>query len=347
MLKRIFLLLSFIWLSIGLAFAADPFTVAAVPVDAVGANAIEAQTKANLEGQAVAAAKLLNRLTLPSERGGKDFSAIQPEEISRMIRALNVSNEKRSNQRYLGDITVAFVPSEVKKYLDSQGLTMISSQAGNRLVVPVLSGSPLWTENVWQQAWSSPAFSHALTPVSTIIPEQGNDTLISADQALAGDMTALKRLGNLLGARQILVATAEPALGGIRVRLSDISVDASTRTDLASYTAGSYAEASQMAIARLEDSWKRATVTLVENAVSMPVSVLYRSHEDWIWLQSAINDSAQIQGARLDALSKDGALMSVTYGGDIERLRTELSYKGVELREDPKLGTILFRKGRY
>ena len=49
----------------------------------------------------------------------------------------------------------------------------------------------------------------------------------------------------------------------------------------------------------------------------------------------------------MDALSKDGALMTITYGGDIGRLRNELAFKGVDVREDPSLGVVLGSTGRF
>lgn len=347
MIKRMIVILSLVWLSAVSAWAGDPFTVSGVKVDATGSNAIEAQTQAISEGQASAAHILLRRVTLPSERAGINLDAIGPESIARMIRALEISNEKRSTQRYLGEITVSFAPSEVQSFLASRNLTMMSSQAGERLIVPVLAGANLWQPNDWQRSWSAGGFENSLTPVKPVSLSQGNDSLISAAQASALDLPALKRLGNYFGARQVLVALAQPALGGIQVRMSDISIDSGEKRNLGSFTSPSYRDAAWAVMGRLEDDWKASSATLAENAVSMPVSILYRTHDDWIWLQSVINNSAQIQGARLDALSKDGALMSVTYGGDFDRLKNELSFKGVELRRDDNIGTVLFRKGRY
>ena len=78
----------------------------------------------------------------------------------------------------------------------------------------------------------------------------------------------------------------------------------------------------------------------------MPVSILYNSQSEWQRLKSAINGSAQIQDARLDAMSKDGALMTITYAGDMSRLKRELAFKGVDIRKDAKLGMVLTRSGR-
>ena len=64
-------------------------------------------------------------------------------------------------------------------------------------------------------------------------------------------------------------------------------------------------------------------------------------------LQDIINGSAQIRSARLQAISKSGALMALTYGGDMDRLRNELAYKGVSLKEDKNLGMVLSRTGSF
>lgn len=347
MLKRISIILFACLAYVHMAFAGDPFMVSGVQVDATGSNAIEAQNIAVSEGQVRAAQILLNRLTLPSQRAGQSFDAITPEVILPMIRSLEISNEKRSTQRYLGEIAVGFSQSGVQQYLTSKGMTMMSSQAEKRLVVPVLSGSSLWSENEWQAIWSSPAFQNSLTPVEVIIPSRGNDSLINASQVSAGDMTALKRLGDFFGMRRILVASAVPGPGAINVRIEDVEVNSGIKRDLGTISGADYPDAAWQVISRLEDEWKNSNASLSANAVTTNISVLYSSHNDWLWLQNVINNSAQIQGARLDALSKDGALMSLTYGGDMERLRNELSYKGVELRQDPQIGTVLFRKGRY
>lgn len=315
-----------------------------VKVEATGDNAIEAKSTAVSEGQLRAAQILLNRLTLPDQRVGK-FDNLAPEEILPMIRSLNVSNEKRSTRRYLGDVSVGFSPSEVQKYLAAKGLTMMSSQSEKRLVVPVLSGRPLWSANEWQRIWGSPAFQNSLTPVEVIDPNSGNSNLISAAQAASGDMAALKRLGDFFDVGRILVVNSDA--GGTNVRIRDVEIFSGSKRDLGTVSGVNYGDAAWQVISRLEDDWKQTNVSLASSAVTSSVSVLYRSHEDWQWLQGVINDSAQIQGARLDALSKDGALMSLTHGGDIERLKNELSYKGVELRQDSNMGLIIFRKGRF
>ncbi len=327
-----------------LAFAADPFTVVGIPVDATGETPIEAQTLAIQDGQARAAKAIVERLTLAGERAVRPMAPIEVETAAKMIRALEIANEKRSNNRYLGDITVAFNPSEVQKYLKANGLNMVATQARTRLVLPVLEGQPLWSMNPWALVWQDGRYSHALTPIKSLGLGEGDDSLISSSEASAMDINALKRVGSRFGVDQILIVGTS---GGLTANVTDIALDTGQKRDLGFVSGADFQDLANQVVGNLEADWKQASVSTAENAVSMAVSVLYDGHSEWLRLKDAINGSAQIQDARLDALSKDGALMTITYGGDMARLRNELSFKGVDVRNDPSLGVVLARTGRF
>ncbi len=328
------------------ALAADPFTVVGVPVDATGQSAIEAQTIAIREGQVLAARRLLERLTLADQRAAKPLPELDQAGVARMIRALEIANEKRSANRYLGDITVAFNPREIQAYLQAQGLSMVTSQSRERIVLPYYQGR-LDPTSSWFQSWVTPKYMHSLTPVR-IIPED-KFRLIPRSAEITKSMSPaeLADLGRSLGAQQILITDGYDGFAGFDAQTLDISVDSGERREVRvdKFALGgmSYSDA---IVQNLEAEWKRNTVSLASEAVTMGVSVLYRSQSEWQQLKSAIDGSAQIQDARLDAMSKDGALMSVTYAGNMDRLRRELAFKGVDIRNDPKLGMILTRSGR-
>jgi len=331
----------------GIAVAADPFTVIGIPVDATGETPIEAQTLAIQDGQARAAQAIIERLTLQSERAVRPIPPIEVDIAAKMIRALEIANEKRSNNRYLGDITVAFNPSEVQSFLKANGLNMVSTQARTRLVLPVLDTQSLWDINPWAMVWQDGRYSHALTPIMAVPLGQGDDTIISSVQANAFDANALKRLGARFGVDQILLVRSSEQTGLVRAEVTDIALDTGQRRNLGQVTGTDFQDLANQIVGTLESDWKQASASTTENAVSMAVSVLYDSHSEWLRLKDSINGSAQIQDARLDALSKDGALMTITYGGDIGRLRNELAFKGVDVRNEPGLGVVLARTGRF
>ena len=348
MKQFLFSILTFIALAFGgLAQAADPFTVAGVPVDATGSSAIEAQTLAIQDGQLRAAQLVIERLTLESERLSKALAPIDIETAAKMIRGLEIANEKRSSNRYLGDITVAFNPSAVQGYLQQGGLTMVSSQSRERLVLPLVNGQ-LDVEGPWFSSWAQGGYNHALTPIKSLSAEQASALTYLAPQIAQADEQTLKQIGAQFGVQQILVANQVVGFAGTDTNAVDVSLDTGQRQSFAvAWNDPASANPNQAIVSRLEDYWKSAAANVAQNAVTMAVSVLYRDHSEWMRLKDAIDGAAQIQGARLDALSKDGALMTVTYGGDLARLSNELSFKGVELRNDPKLGVVLSRSGRF
>lgn len=334
-----FLLSLFLFFGLVLsARAADPFTIAGVPVDARGSSAIEAQTKAIRDGQSEAARLVMERLTLESERQLNPLPPLSADNAARMIRALEISNERRSSNRYLGEITVAFKPRDVQTYLNSAGLTMITSQSRDRLVLPFLGGG-LNPEGDVYEAWGENHYVNALTPIRALPADQISSLGLSAlTPSIAGDIDRLRNLGRIAGVEQILIANYTG--GGIRV--TDIALDSGETDEFV--VSGSNPE--YQLVTRLEREWKADTAVLAGQAESMSVSVLYDSLADWQALKTAIDGSAQIQDARLDAMSKDGALMTLTYAGDMDRLTRELSFKGVDIREDREMGVVLTRSGR-
>ena len=332
-MKRIFTpLLAFLLLGASSAFAGDPFTVGGIKVDATAANAIEAQVKASGEGQLAAAEVLFKRLTLEQERLASPLPVLTNETVARMIRALEPSKERRSANRYLGEVTVAFNPSQVQQFLQSHNLTLVSSQARERLVVVREAGlrGAVDQPSELQTAFADPRLSYALTPLRAAAAE---DAALLSGNPSDGDLQALGLKYNL---NQILIV--EPT-GNI----TDISLDSGNRQSFFIEPGIDAAEFADRVVERLETDWKQVSAVTAGEVVTTSVSVLYTSHRDWIALQEAINTAAQIKGARLDALSKDGALMTISYGGDVARLANELRFKGVSVEQDPRLG-LVFRR---
>lgn len=334
-------LAAFFWTFAGLAFGADPFTVAGVPVDATADTAINAQIAATEQGQIRTAELLVERLTLDSARVNANLPPMTIETARSLIRGQQISNEKRSANRYLGDITVAFNPRRVQDYLTGNGLDLISTQSRPRLVIPVLNGEAANADNEWTEAWVRGGYSHALTPVISN-PEAAG--LVSAQDAVSGNVDALRAAASAAGVSQVLVARADGGFGGYSISLTDIAIDTGVKTSAGQLSAIDPLAGASEAVRGLESNWKEASVSIAANAQTMVVSVLYSSHEDWLRLQEAINGSAQITDARLDALTKDGAMMTLTVG-DLGRLSNELSFKGVMVKSDPKIGTYLARNG--
>ena len=328
-MKRIITaLFAFIMLGVSSAFAGDPFTVGGIKVDATAATAIEAQTIAMAEGQLVAANKLFDRLTLEQERAANPLPVLTQETVARMIRALEPSQQQRSANRFLAEITVSFNPSQVQQFLRDNNLTLVSSQAQKRLVI--LRETGLRGDTTLQSTFADPRLDYALTPLQVATSED-----VQFLSASPSD-DELKAVAARYGLNQVLIVDSSGSV-------TDISLDTGSRQSFFVQPDADGARFADNVVARLESDWKQASAVVGGEMVTTAVSVLYTSHRDWIALQDAINTSAQIKGARLDALSKDGALMTISYGGDIARLSNELRFKGVRVEQDPNLGLVFKR----
>ena len=347
MIRRFLQIIAAVFMFAASAFAGDPYTVSAVHVEAQAESALEAQTIAIRDGQVAAANILINRMSLESERTAKGYRGVTPEDGAKMIRALTIANEKRSATRYLGDITVSFNPVAIDQYMRAKGLTLVATQSRKRLVIPVLEGAEMWSDNEWSLAWQAGTAANALTPMEAIMPRAGLEQLMFNIQGADISLKDLQTIGQAYGVDQILIATATQGYAGYSVVLKDVALDSGTAR---TFTTVGFpaAEAVSASVVTIENDWKASVMTMDNGEiVLLPVSVLYRNQAEWQGLQDVINGSAQIRGAQLVAVSKRGAMMTLTYGGDIERLRNELSYKGVTLKQDEKLGMVLARTGFF
>lgn len=330
-----------------IAMAADPYTVNNIHVDVSASSAQEAQSMARAQGQGKAANILINRMSLATERTAKGFHGVSDRDGAKMIRSIKIDNEKRSANRYIGDLNVDFNPHAIAQYMRLKGLTLIATQSRERLVIPVLEGQSLWGNHAWASAWKSSDFSNSLTPLRTLSPRSGLDTLITDPTGADIPLSSLRSIGAMFGVEQILIATAIEQGAGFSVTLTDVALDSGQARTLGPVTGVNAYHAAAQAVSALEEDWKANAISpKTSSSTVLPVTILYNSLAEWQKLQDIINNSAQIRAARLEAISRRGALMRLSYGGDLERLKTELAFKGLHLSRDEHLGMVLRRSVR-
>ncbi len=344
------------------AHAADPYTVANVRIDAEAANALEAQTLAMQEGQAEAARRLIARLTLPEDRMETVFDRqpylneagemvsnpqLDPALVSEMISGLEIQDEQRSATRYLANLVVSFDPNAVERVFEAYGVPFVEAQARPTLVLPVYDGSngfSLWQDNPWQDGWASQSFANALTPM--ILPgDDAGAIYLSPRQALSLDEAALRQVAALYGVNRMAILRAQNR-DGIR-RMGGYLLEINGAADLAVESwgpvqvSGSWEDAATQFVLDREAEWKRQSVVRDGDLAEVRLTIIYSGLEEWRSLQSAVTGASLIEDARLDAMSRDGALMTVNYRGLQSQLINELAERGAVLEEHPGLGWVV------
>ena len=344
------------------AQADDPYLVTGVVIDATSSNAFEAQSIAMGQGQAVAARTLINRLTLIEDRQGTALDTeshmnelgelvpgreLEASVVAEMISGLEILNEQRSATRYIAELEISFDPRAVERVLTSFGVPFVDAQSRFALVLPVLDVEGqfiLWDDNSWQNAWTRQSFLNSLTPM--IVPESGpaERSALSARAALSLDEAGLRRLAGIYAVNRIVILRAQERegirrFGGYLVTLMPEEMQVETWGPETVY--GGWSNAAREFVTSREDSWKRDSIVRDGMTQSMQITVLYAAHGEWQSLQEVLTGASLVEDARLDAVSRDGALMTVGYRGDLEQLVSELAERGAALEEHPGLGWVV------
>lgn len=100
--------------------------------------------------------------------------------------------------------------------------------------------------------------------------------------------------------------------------------------------------AADRAQGRLGEEWKKVAVVRAKQRTEIQLTVLYRDISEWLDLRRAIGASPFVADARLDGVSRDGALMTVTYRGLHEQLAGDLRRRGARLQTTPQLGEVVY-----
>ena len=91
-----------------IAVANDLFTVSSLAVDSTEDDANAARRRALAEGQERALKLLLEKITLDSDHSR--LPVIRQPEVGNFVQGFEIANERRSERRYIADLTVRFKP---------------------------------------------------------------------------------------------------------------------------------------------------------------------------------------------------------------------------------------------
>lgn len=305
--------------SAALAQVEQVYTVNDLAVDETAGSATEAQQKAWAKARAMAAQRLVNRLTLPEDRQGAnpplDYAA-----LSRLVISTDTgSDEKRTTTRYIATLGMRFKPSEVRQFLESRNVAYVEAQAGRALVVAAAAGlDPV----AWQKAWAEKTDPNSLTPY------------VVSDEAWPrhpawSDVEAEARSK---GAARAVVAEAYNQGGSMYVRLTELRAGESP---VALAVAGPFStfEAAQPGVVdAMETAWKKASVVRTSGSTGMELVASFSTASDWVRIRKGLEQSRMIRDMQVVALSTQGADISFVYSGRPDQLAADLRSRGLDLQ---------------
>jgi len=172
--------------------------------------------------------------------------------------------------------------------------------------------------------------------------------LVTLDAVLALDETALRMVMDVMGVDSLMIAVARQGAGSVRAGGVIVTVDengALQREPVTSVAVnGGFARAASRIVEDRQDAWKRISVVRNTEIAELEVSILFDTLNEWRDLQQAVTGASLIENARLDALSRTGASMTLSHRGAREQVMSELSARGALLRDEEGLGWTVRRR---
>lgn len=310
----------------------DLFSVAGVRVDATAATAAEARARAVADAQRQAYVRLVRRLAPSQEIAARPPLDPPPEILDRLVAGIDIEEERRSATRYIARLAINFNPSTTRQYLQSQGYSLIEQRTSPVLVVAQLAGAAPAAQDQWRQAWASGGFEQELAPI------------IVASGAVSGPPSweAAAAEAAQVGAVSAVFATARIVSGGVVAELVEVSPGAPPRprgqasAPLTIGEQGFTPSLSRLAASindQLQADWKTRLVAEPPRRTRVTAQALYARADDWRRIKSAIAAATAsiVSEVRIEAVAKQGALLSFTYSGAPEQLAAELGRNGVRV----------------
>ncbi|HBJ93374.1 MAG TPA: hypothetical protein DDZ43_10895 [Hyphomonadaceae bacterium] len=311
----------------------DVYTISNIPVDHTANTTREAEAQAVAEAKIIGLYRLIERLTLEEDRAllGEDFYSYS--NANELAAAVDVDNERRSTTVYRAELSVVYNPIRLRAQLSQRGVPFIDQQASRVLLVPVSASAAPVAE--WASVWPR-SDEGALSPYTT---SQRPRSSVADWSAVAPEVRSVGATGAIFAG---LVGTdGDYAVNLTRMTAAGQTVIGRTRS------VATLEEAVAAASAYMDAAWKSQSIVRSDEARTDSTAVArFSDQRSWNAMRSAMSNSPLISGFRVDAIARDGALVSFTYAGSEERLRTEFSQRGINLSSSPDGWVIEYGGGR-
>lgn len=347
------------------AFAADTpsltrlHAVTGIAVDVTASTAAAARDKAIAQAQRAAFSVLFRRLT---PAGTPPLDGLSDTDIAGLVRDFEISGEKTSAVRYLGDFTIRFRPEQVRKLLSDRGVPFTEAFRPPMLVLPVLydgQGARLWDPpNPWFDVWQRR--SGQIDLLTLKVPVGNLDDLIAGnvDQVLAGSLDALDRLRQRYDAEGVIVAVARLGAADGRLAIEFREYGRLARPDgpRAGERVFGYIDATSLTlpalagegrdawlvrgrdavIDKLAERWKRQTAIGLSSLTGrIVVAVSVDDIRQWRKVQQLLAAEPAVTGITVLSLSRHRGRLALDHRGSLGELRQLLEQKGLALSAEP------------
>jgi hypothetical protein len=325
------------------------FEVEGVKVDVTAKTAAAAREQALAEGETKAFRMLIDRLTLPADRGR--LPELTRHEIASLVKDFSVAEEKVSSVRYIASLDYTFKADKIRRLLVDSGVPYAATRSKPILVLPVYQSAGaliLWDEpNRWRDAWAARPEEAGLVPTIVPIGDLTDIAAISAEQAVQGDPTRLAAMARRYGTGDTLVvhavqenqAPAEPP--GLKVTVGRYRPEGRVQAFVRTFRAQQgetvdavFDRAVDAIIGQMENDWKQENLLQFDRPSVAAVTVRIAELGDWLTVRRRLENVAVLQRVDLVLLSRDQARVNLYYAGTPHQLLVALEQADLSLAQE-------------
>lgn len=322
-----------------LAQETDVFTIRDVPVDASAGEATEARTIAIRQGRALALRFLFQRLTTRTD--WPLMPTLSTSEVTSMGAGFEVSGEKNSSTRYLATITYRFKPDDVRRVLRENGIPFSESRARPAVILPVVvlnENLMVWDDaNMWQLQWLQRNYSNELVPLIMPLGDLGDALAAPIEAITSGNYYGLTKFAERYGVQDVVIVGAVHQEHGAPLRL-EVARLTPTGTDgfiidqpIGEDVLKGYDLAIDRIIERLQEDWKAKTIIRYGEREEITAVAEFASFKEWLSIRQALDDTPNIVGSEVIALSTGTADLLLSAVGTTDQLSLALAQHNVLL----------------
>jgi hypothetical protein len=330
----------------------EVFTVHNVAVDATAEDATTARDAAIAEGHKTALDILLDRLVPVDERAY--VPPVAPGQIVELVQDFSVESERSSDVRYLADLTFRFNPDSIRRFLRDYNVSFAEAQSEPVLVLPVFGTegqARLWEEpNPWRHAWSARNLTSELVPMIVPLGDLDDVALVTARQALDGDLAGLESVARRYGAEDVLVGqmllSGDAAAGGARAVINGTRYSAYASKDFRAEVEQQQGESQEAFLdravkavaARVQGAWKQANLLSYGQENSLMATVPVRSVSDWIEVKRRLDDVPLVLQSEAAQITRSSVEVLIVFMGGEDQLARTLAKNDLVLIPDQIAG---------
>lgn len=330
----------------------DLFQVNGIRVDETDQTAAAARMKALNAGERRAWEVLVDRLVDPAQRARM---AALPN-VGDAVKDFSVTDEKVSAVRYIATLNYTFRPDAVKRLLAGRNARFAVTRSKPLLVVPVLATAPSGqtgdAATLWRNAWQGTARNRGLVPLRVAASDGSDIGLSSPDAAAAVDRGRLADLARRNDADEALVtiAAVTGASDGSSRSLKVSSVrypatgngqplpDKTFPLGAAEGDAGVFNDAAAAVAQDVEAVWRRSNTVSTKAVAITTVRVPTVTLDDWVAMRRRLTDIPQAEQVQVVSVSRDYAVVAISYPGGPDDLAAALGKRGLAMRYDSNSG---------